>query len=504
MITEKARAYLEKGYDMMTEFGFPPSRASLNNAALARTAETLSGAAGAAEIAAALQALFVARKLFDIGGRDDRARMLLADYFAGLAVKLLSPLRSDRILRRMTSRLKSTVASDDALATELDAGEYLDWTNRVCKEYLADARGRKQAPAPAGRAEEERPSCPSPSSRPSRPSGAERALGVRLAEMEALFRERFAARAANGREPDAESEEMGKQVYDVLMSGGKRLRPRLVSVTSGFGRPAGEAVVDMMAAVEIIHTSSLIHDDIIDDSVRRRGRPTISALKGDAYATRCGYFLIAEAIDILRPHMDAGVTELIADIVIDMCLGELRQLKVERDFSLQSPDDYFLRIERKTARLIEGSCRLGGRIGGSDPDHENALGAYGRALGIVFQLRDDLLDCGLLSVEKKPLYQDLRRGVYTLPLLYAADHDPGGRLLRLFAKDGKTPEDLRAIFACVDEAGGVEYTRDKMTEYTKLALTALEDLPDTDERAFLAGTVLELNESGRSGWKTKH
>jgi heptaprenyl diphosphate synthase len=297
---------------------------------------------------------------------------------------------------------------------------------------------------------------------------------------------------------------MGRQVYDMLMSGGKRLRPRLVSVASGFGRPAGGAVVDIMAAVEIIHTSSLIHDDIVDNSVERRGRRTISALKGDAYATQCGYFLIAEAIDILRPHMNAGVTELIADIVIDMCLGELRQLQVERDFSLQSPDDYFLRIERKTARLFEGSCRLGGRIGGSCPDHEDALGAYGRALGVVFQLRDDLLDCGLFSGGKKPLYQDLRRGVYTLPFLYAAERDPGGRLFSLFANDGAAAADLCEILACVNEAGGVDYTRDKMLEYTRLALCALEDLPDTDERALLTKTVLELNENGRSEWKMKH
>jgi heptaprenyl diphosphate synthase len=324
--------------------------------------------------------------------------------------------------------------------------------------------------------------------------GAEDRLRNRLARMEDLFRTRFA-----GKGPDDPEAEMGRRAYEALMSGGKRLRPGLASLASGFGKPAEDAIVDVMAAVEIIHTASLIHDDIVDDSDERRGRPTINALKGDGYAARCGYFLIAEAVNILEAHMRSGVTDILADVVTDMCRGELRQLRIESDLAMQSPDDYFARIERKTARLIEGSCRMGCRIGDSRPDRERTLGEYGGALGIVFQLRDDLLDCGLVASGGKPVYQDLRRGVYTLPVLYAVRRSRDARLPELLAKKDKSRSEMAEIIAYAEETGGVAYAKEMIAAYAARALNALTRLPDIDERDLLYGTVLNLCELDNAG-----
>jgi heptaprenyl diphosphate synthase len=342
-------------------------------------------------------------------------------------------------------------------------------------------------------------------------TGAEQRLKDRLADMEVLFGTLFAgegpddggaasakgAEGAEGTESAADAEaEMGGYAYDMLMSGGKRLRPGLVSLAAGFGDADGAAVVDVMAAVEIIHTSSLIHDDIVDDSGERRGKPTISALRGDGYAAQCGYFLISKAVDVLEPHIKSGVADILADTVMDMCRGELRQIKIEDDFLMQSPDDYFVSIGRKTARLIEGSCKVGCRIAGAGPDCERALGEYGMALGTLFQLRDDLLDCGLHARDGKPVHQDLRRGIFTLPVLYAASRSGSGsgreRFLELLAKDGKDSADMEAIIAHVEEAGGIEYAKQSMARYASRAQEALGSLPDIEERMFLSNKVSEL------------
>jgi hypothetical protein len=136
MTIEKADGYLREGYGMMAEFGFPPPTASERNAVPARALKTLAGSANAAEIAAALQAFFVSRKLFDTNEGDDRARVLLADYFVALSVRLLAPLCDERIVGRLSDRLKSEAAGGASLSDKLDPDKYLDWTSRICEEFL--------------------------------------------------------------------------------------------------------------------------------------------------------------------------------------------------------------------------------------------------------------------------------------------------------------------------------------------------------------------------------
>lgn len=136
MTIRRARSYLDEGYGMMSEFGMSPLPAHMSDIVITRAAKILGAYEGAAEVAAALQAFLISRKLFDMDGVDDRARVLLADYFTGLAVKLLSPLSSSIVVKRISTRLRSEAVAGAPTPPALDVNEYLEWVGSICREFL--------------------------------------------------------------------------------------------------------------------------------------------------------------------------------------------------------------------------------------------------------------------------------------------------------------------------------------------------------------------------------
>jgi geranylgeranyl pyrophosphate synthase len=327
----------------------------------------------------------------------------------------------------------------------------------------------------------------------SRADGGEAArerAGARVADMEGLFRERFAGGGAT---------DMDECVYGALMSGGKRVRPTLLCLASGFGEISDRDAAALMAVLEMIHTASLIHDDIVDNAPTRRGRPTINAAKGVRFAAQSAYYLISVALRVLKDCDKPEVYDILAGIPMEMCLGELQQLRMEHKGEISTEEEYFERIERKTARLMEGGCLAGARAAGLPADHERALGEYGRALGTLFQLRDDLLDCEGAEKDGKPAFQDPRRGIYNYPLLCAARAAPDPERAALMVKRDKTKEDITASMEWARESGGVERAREVMAEYAERAAAALAPLPDAGEKAALADLVLALTGGPRPG-----
>lgn len=313
------------------------------------------------------------------------------------------------------------------------------------------------------------------------------ALSGALGQMEAAFGARFGG-AANG--------SMDSFIHDALTGGGKRLRPILLYLCSGFGDSAHEdTTVRLMQAIELIHAASLVHDDIIDHSPLRHGKPTINAEKGDGYAARCGFAMVSEAVKLLGDFEENGIVALFAGIPMEMCRGELLQIDVEGHPALQSVAEYYKRIEKKTAELIEGSCRVGGLLCRAKPDVMDALSRYGRALGILFQLRDDLLDYDTAPGDGKPVAQDIERGIYSLPLLCTLERARGGpagdKLLRVMEKKDKGAEDICYLLAAAHTYGGVEYTREAIGQEAKRARDALAALPPGGHRDLLGG-LLEL------------
>jgi heptaprenyl diphosphate synthase len=273
---------------------------------------------------------------------------------------------------------------------------------------------------------------------------------------------------------------MDGYIYRALTSGGKRLRPLLVCLAAGEAADE-DLVVRLMTSIELMHGASLVHDDIVDRSPLRRSRATINAEKGDGYAALCGFRMIGAALELLRDVDDPEILRVIADIPLEMSRGELRQIEVEFDPDLQTEADYYGRIERKTAKLIEGSLLVGARAAGAPDSVRDALSSYGRALGILFQLRDDLLDYEKATEDGKPIFQDIERGLYSLPLLHAyANTAPGSakrqRLQSLLKKHIKSEKELRLLAEAAHSEGGVAATKIAIERYAEEATTALSVL----------------------------
>ena len=212
-------------------------------------------------------------------------------------------------------------------------------------------------------------------------------------------------------------------VGGTLAAGGKRLRPVLVFVC-GAGRD-GAGLVRAAAAVELVHMATLVHDDVLDDAQLRRGRPTVYASQGRGRATATGDFLFSRAFALLAENGVPEQVQTLSDASVALARGELEQREDAYAADLQL-DRYLRRCELKTASLFSAACRLGGLAAGREPDEVMALAAYGRKVGIAFQMLDDLLDVsGPAERTGKHRGTDLLDGTVTLPLILAREADPG-------------------------------------------------------------------------------
>jgi heptaprenyl diphosphate synthase len=231
----------------------------------------------------------------------------------------------------------------------------------------------------------------------------------------------------------------------LISAGGKRLRPALaLAAATGGGRPASLADLDGAVAVELVHLASLYHDDVMDEAPMRRSVPSVNARFGNLVAIVAGDFLLARSAE-LAAGLGAEVARLLAHTLARLCQGQL--LEVQAAYRTdRTQSSYLSAIEGKTAALMAASCRIGAMTGGLGPPQADALATYGRAFGMAFQLRDDVLDVvGTEEELGKPPGQDLAEGVYTLPVLVAL-RDPalGPELAALLGRPLAEPERSKA------------------------------------------------------------
>ena len=206
-----------------------------------------------------------------------------------------------------------------------------------------------------------------------------------------------------------------------LAAGGKRLRPLLVLLCAG--EPAGEAAVRAAAAVELVHTATLVHDDVVDRAALRRGRPTVFATRGRETATATGDFVFSRAFALLAENEDEPQVMVLADACLELALGELAQ-RHDAYRSDVTEERYLLRCRLKTASLFAAACRVGALAAGRAPGEADALREFGQDLGVAFQMLDDLLDVsGPAARTGKHRGTDLLDGTVTLPLIIARRHD---------------------------------------------------------------------------------
>ena len=264
----------------------------------------------------------------------------------------------------------------------------------------------------------------------------------------------------------------------IISAGGKRLRPRLVLLfTSALGF-AGRERFELAATVEFIHTATLLHDDVVDESALRRGRQTANALFGNAASVLVGDFVYSRAFQMMVSVNSLRVLEVLADATNVIAEGEVLQLMNMHDPDL-SVADYLRVIRFKTAKLFEASARLGAVLAAADPEVEESCAAYGRSLGTAFQLIDDLLDYeGATEQLGKNVGDDLREGKPTLPLLLAMERGTAAErdLIRHAIEHGEIVR-LPEIVEIVRHTGALGATRTAARAEADKARQSLSALP---------------------------
>lgn len=301
-----------------------------------------------------------------------------------------------------------------------------------------------------------------------------------LAAIQALARDDMAAVDALIRRRLASDVVLINQVAEYIVgAGGKRLRPILLLLAAGALGHRGADAHQLAAVVEFIHTATLLHDDVVDESDLRRGRRTANAVWGNAASVLVGDFLYSRSFQLMVELERPRVMRILADTTNRIAEGEVLQL-----LHVRNPDTdeaaYLRVIERKTAVLFAAATRLGALLAGADETTEQALHDFGMHLGYAFQIADDVLDYASdAETMGKNLGDDLTEGKATLPLIHAIAHaDPATKLrLREAVEHGDTNA-LPEVLAAIHATGGLEHSRTQARHYAELAERALDGLAE--------------------------
>ena len=274
----------------------------------------------------------------------------------------------------------------------------------------------------------------------------------------------------------------------LLEGGGKRLRPAVLLLSAGVAGYRGPGAIRLGAVVELIHTATLMHDDVIDAADTRRGHPSANVRWGNHRSVLAGDWLYMQSFQLALQERNFHVLDVLIDLTQRMVEGELLQWTHLGRIDLSEKEALNLAY-RKTACLFSGCARLGAVLGQDDPEAEEQLADYGRYAGLAFQLVDDLLDF-TSSVERlgKPVLSDLREGKVTLPLIYAMDNGNAARrelVAKVLADKGFQRVRPEEITNLVQDSGSLDRARNLAADYAMKAKAALDGLPDSEYRRAL-------------------
>jgi octaprenyl-diphosphate synthase len=266
----------------------------------------------------------------------------------------------------------------------------------------------------------------------------------------------------------------------IINSGGKRLRPLLVLLSARACHYQGSQHINLAAVIEFIHTATLLHDDVVDASLLRRGNMTANAVWGNEASVLVGDFLYSRAFEMMVEANDMRIMEIMSHTTNTIAEGEVLQLLNCHDADTTEAR-YMEVISRKTAKLFEAAARIGAILGVQSETVEAALASYGRHLGIAFQLIDDVLDYSASPVDTgKNLGDDLAEGKPTLPLLRAMNKGTPdeAELIRKAIENGGH-ENMSAVLAAIESTGSISYTAQAAQREARQAVTALDPLPSS-------------------------
>jgi geranylgeranyl pyrophosphate synthase len=278
---------------------------------------------------------------------------------------------------------------------------------------------------------------------------------------------------------------------EALTSGGKRLRPISLILSAQMGEPEEGALITASVAIEVLHTATLIHDDVVDKAESRRGRPTTVEAYGREVAVATGDYLFAESFYSLAEIGDPRLVRAFAEAAMGLAAGELEQFRSARK-SLEA-EAYLEHIRMKTAGLFKAACVAGGILGDLSLKQIDALATYGQALGLAFQMSDDVMDLvGKPGLMGKGIGTDLAEGTVTLPVIFALNEGDGAVIRRVLKTPNPAPELLEAGIEAVLATGAIEKTETWALHEVEAAIEGLKLLPDSMERAILEAIASEV------------
>jgi octaprenyl-diphosphate synthase len=277
----------------------------------------------------------------------------------------------------------------------------------------------------------------------------------------------------------------------IVKQKGKRIRPALVLLTASACGGINESTYRGAALVEILHTATLIHDDVVDDADTRRGIASINAVWKNKIAVLMGDYMLAKGLLLSLDNDDSQFLKITSDAVRRMSEAEILQIAKSRDLDLDEPT-YLKIISDKTASLLSTCCRIGATSAGAEQPVIDAMKEFGETVGLVFQIRDDLLDyTGRKSITGKPTGIDLKEKKLTLPLIHSLAQAPKSESKRIISivKDGAAKREIRQVIEFAERYGGIEYAMKKAEEYSTGAVRAIGKLPPTPAKESLENFV---------------
>jgi octaprenyl-diphosphate synthase len=267
----------------------------------------------------------------------------------------------------------------------------------------------------------------------------------------------------------------------VIAQKGKKMRPMLLLLSARLSGECTEQTYSAATLVEVLHTATLVHDDVVDEAETRRGLPSINSIWRNKISVLIGDYLFSKALVKMVALKHPEMLELLANTADKLVTGEIDQIDRARSDTM-TEDAYYDMIEDKTASLLATGCKLGAMTTSDDQKVWDALYEYGRNFGIAFQIKDDLFDFeGRASSVGKPIGLDVKHNMVTLPLIHALQQcsKQEQREFKRMTKKGSDKVIQQNVLEFINRYGGLEYTKQKLQDYSDKAKTALSDFPDS-------------------------
>lgn len=282
----------------------------------------------------------------------------------------------------------------------------------------------------------------------------------------------------------------------IIKRKGKQMRPMFVFLSAKACGEINQSTHHAAALIELLHTATLIHDDVVDDSNERRGLFSLNALWKNKIAVLVGDYLLSRGLLLSLEHEEYHLLKIVSNATREMSEGELLQIEKARKLDIEEPV-YFEIIRKKTASLIASCCAAGAASVGADKETIEKMRLFGELVGIAFQIKDDLFDYEKNKATGKPNGSDIKEKKMTLPLIYMLSTMTWlekRKAMNIVKRHNSDPQKVAELIAMVNQSGGIDYANRKMLEYKQNAISLLHTMPDSEARNSLEQMVIFTTE----------